>query len=421
VATVQGRTFVLKLLTTKIATLKQINTLLFLFLITSTSLFGQLWNKPNAKWSFGSYTFGVDGQMTYQLHQDTTILGMSCKNVWMEYAYVYSEGLGIDSGRGPSGFYFYEQDSVVYQYGLFDFMPGFDTLYNFKALPNESWTIQNNYCDSIFKITVTDTGHTLIGQSNVYYLVVDYEASNTDVSSINYTYFTASDTIFEGFGSKHYPFLSWEKFCLNMFDGIVYWLNCYSDINISWGTNCEITIDNCSANFYLYADTLNPHNWFLVNTSTSENNPYSCNWNWGDGSHDTIPFPSHTYDTAGFYIVSLSINDGLGCTSFKSGPLDVYKTEANMVTISVISPQQVGVQQVNQPYDFFTVYPNPALSKITIQANSKQAMLTDLSGKTLLTIKLNKGQAQIDVSSFDNGIYFLQTDNGQTQKLIIQH
>ena len=158
----------------------------------------------------------------------------------------------------------------------------------------------------------------------------------------------------------------------------------------------------------------------MVNSSTSIN-PYSCLWSWGDGTYDTIPFPTHTYDSAGTYFINLTIDDGLGCNSNTVRPADVYKTEANMVTISVISPQQVGVQQVNQPNDFFNVYPNPALSKITVQANSKQATLTDLTGKTLLTIKLNNGQAQIDVSNFDNGIYFLHTDNGQTQKLIIQH
>ena len=67
------------------------------------------------------------------------------------------------------------------------------------------------------------------------------------------------------------------------------------------------------------------------------------------------------------------------------------------------------------------IYPNPASSTLNIQTQSNQATLIDLTGKTLLITKLKNGEAQLDVSSLNNGIYFLQTDKGKTQKIIVQH
>ena len=67
------------------------------------------------------------------------------------------------------------------------------------------------------------------------------------------------------------------------------------------------------------------------------------------------------------------------------------------------------------------VYPNPASTILNISCMSEQVALREVLGRVILITKLKNGQAQMDVSNLDNGVYFLQIDNGNTQKLIIQH
>lgn len=203
---------------------------------------GQMWNKPEATWSFSWGWVVGHGQDIYTLHHDTVILGKPCKNLWRNHRQImYPEGT-ISNWEGLAGFYFYEEDSVVYVYGLpQDSNNDFDTLYNFKAKPNDSWTFNLDIpeiCDSVFIITVTDTGHITFGQSILYYLKVQYSFDQYGIP----IYIT--DTIFESFGSKGQTFLDWPNICTP--DGLepyYYTLNCYSDSSISWGTNCGLTID----------------------------------------------------------------------------------------------------------------------------------------------------------------------------------
>jgi|GEM_PF-6434802 len=72
------------------------------------------------------------------------------------------------------------------------------------------------------------------------------------------------------------------------------------------------------------------------------------------------------------------------------------------------------------PY-YIKIYPNPANNKITIDANDvTDVKLFDVLGKQIFTSKQN----QIDVSNFNEGVYFIQvqTNTGTTtQKIVVQH
>jgi len=67
------------------------------------------------------------------------------------------------------------------------------------------------------------------------------------------------------------------------------------------------------------------------------------------------------------------------------------------------------------------VYPNPADNSIRVQTSSKWIIISDLLGKQHLSVDVNNGQVDIDVSKLVNGIYLVQADNGKASKLIIQH
>jgi uncharacterized repeat protein (TIGR01451 family) len=67
------------------------------------------------------------------------------------------------------------------------------------------------------------------------------------------------------------------------------------------------------------------------------------------------------------------------------------------------------------------IYPNPANNKITIDANDAvDIKLFDVLGKQIFATKEN----QIDVSNFNDGVYFIQVQTKQnttTQKIMVQH
>ncbi len=178
---------------------------------------------------------------------------------------------------------------------------------------------------------------------------------------------------------------------------------------------------NCSSIFTIFPDTAITHNWYLTAT-VNGTPPFNYAWSWGDGNLSTMAYPSHTYDSAGYYTICLTITDSIGCTStYCDSSTYLYKTDATMVSVQVVEDLPNSISVLPSMEYNIKISPNPSNSIFRIQSISNQATLADLTGKTLLITKLKNGEAQIDVSNLANGIYFLQTDKGNTQKLIVQH
>jgi len=78
---------------------------------------------------------------------------------------------------------------------------------------------------------------------------------------------------------------------------------------------------------------------------------------------------------------------------------------------------------INQFLDINTIkiYPNPANNKITVDAKEVTGIkIFDVLGKEIISTK----EKEIDVSNFNDGVYFIQVQtkqNTSTQKIIIQH
>ena len=64
----------------------------------------------------------------------------------------------------------------------------------------------------------------------------------------------------------------------------------------------------------------------------------------------------------------------------------------------------------------FGIYPNPTDGRLTVTANGEYR-ITNLMGQTLMTGHVDGESQQIDVSSFQNGIYFISI-NGLTKKFV---
>jgi hypothetical protein len=73
------------------------------------------------------------------------------------------------------------------------------------------------------------------------------------------------------------------------------------------------------------------------------------------------------------------------------------------------------------------IYPNPADNIVHIDGDSKfrdvKVTMMDITGKTLMTKVLHNNKNTIDLSSYEEGIYFISIEkdgNKFTSRLIIQ-
>lgn len=61
------------------------------------------------------------------------------------------------------------------------------------------------------------------------------------------------------------------------------------------------------------------------------------------------------------------------------------------------------------------MYPNPVYNKLTITSSEivTSMKITNMLGKKVLDIKLYTNKESIDMSNYQNGMYFIQLDNNQ--------
>jgi PKD repeat protein len=175
----------------------------------------------------------------------------------------------------------------------------------------------------------------------------------------------------------------------------------------------------CSANFYLYPDSLVQHLYYAVNMAYGTP-PLTYYWGWGDGTGSTGPYPSHTFATAGFYTICLTITDTVGCTSTFCDSTYIQKSVNSMVTINVIPAGTAGISEV-PANNSFLIYPNPAQNTLYLENISRNAEISifDFSGRNVMNVK---GTNIIDISSLAKGMYCvrLSGENGFTVKKFVK-
>jgi hypothetical protein len=192
---------------------------------------------------------------------------------------------------------------------------------------------------------------------------------------------------------------------------------------------CQV-LTNCSANFSIIPDTSQLHTYWAINSAIGTP-PLNYDWNWGDGSpHDFVPYPSHTYATAGFYTICLSITDASGCSSaycdtFTLARMDITNT---MVYVNVVNSIPTGIVE-NQELNI-SLSPNPATTEIVVESaefNVERIEMYNVVGERVLThpqppLSSTMANAQrglrIDVSSLRAGIYFVAVTDDVGNKVV---
>ncbi len=188
-------------------------------------------------------------------------------------------------------------------------------------------------------------------------------------------------------------------------------------VNVTDSNNCSassiVTIGNanvCGANYLLYPDTNIAHTYYIVNQSWGTN-PIHYDWNWGDNTtHDTTLYPSHTYATAGYYNICLTVTDAVGCSSTYCYNYYLMRGQNSMINVIVMSPT-TGTNQIKKN-DYCALFPNPNNGNFTFNYHQSMSncelQLIDLSGRVVYkqTFIELEGSQTINVSNLDNGIYY---------------
>ena len=183
----------------------------------------------------------------------------------------------------------------------------------------------------------------------------------------------------------------------------------------------DILMSNCSALFTLEADTTTPHHYFVTNNAFGTP-PLTYTWSWGDGTTDNVAYPSHTYSTAGYYNICLTITDSIGCTSTYCDSTYLQKSTNSMLTIDVIPQGTTGINE-NELLNQIKTYPNPVINYLTIETPPQSTIkISSIQGQLIKTLATSGSKINVDVSSLPCGVYLVEvrTEKGVAVKKFIK-
>jgi len=249
------------------------------------------------------------------------------------------------------------------------------------------------YCNRICNNTFTDF---------LYY----YNTNNLDISN-NYWCTTdslsTSAVIYDGYDSSAYGLVHFMP---------IDTLQCYSY------SACSVTIN-------IYPDTL-PNHYFVAYMSTGVL-PLRFLWNWGDGTFDTIPFPSHIYNTVGTYNICLTITDSTGCIS------SYCSTSTNLTIYVNVVPVGTAINEIDSENFTFNLFPNPATNNLTIETPLQSVIeISNIQGQIIKTLTASGTKSNIDhvgwssyvvdVSTFPSGVFIVEvkTEKGVAVKKFVK-
>jgi PKD repeat protein len=155
-------------------------------------------------------------------------------------------------------------------------------------------------------------------------------------------------------------------------------------------------------------------------------NNYSYFWDFGDGNTSNLEFPTHTYAGVGPYQLCLTVTDTSGCNDTFCDSLYAGRNETG-ISITVV-PNIITSVNNEITYSDISIYPNPATNSIIVNTKQLENNFTihiyDITGRLIKSEKENAAkETLIDISSIENGIYFLTVTDGKqtsTKKFIKQ-
>lgn len=159
---------------------------------------------------------------------------------------------------------------------------------------------------------------------------------------------------------------------------------------------------------------------YIPQIQNPSNNPLTDKINWMKISDTLIAQGGEKYITIGNFRPD-SLSDTLYLGQVTGGWKDSYYY---LDDISVIDVATMGIKQETNSNNRLSVYPNPAKDILTISCNTDIEELTiiDVLGNTVIQQKAQSKITSIDISSLNDGVYFIQVNSADkvyTNKFII--
>lgn len=199
----------------------------------------QQWCPPGAGWHYTAAfcTGGCNGYVRMASAGDTIVQNQPCTRIQRTRTYTaYLDPTILTDTL--SDLYTYSASGIVW---MFDpQLNAFDTLYDFNALPGDSWQLIHlpEYSAGSDFLTVLDTGHTSIDGQALRWLSVEYHFQGATGNNPPYL-----DTLMERVGSTTFYMLPYD-FPNGFVDGNEGgFFRCYSDKEISYQSPTVQTCD----------------------------------------------------------------------------------------------------------------------------------------------------------------------------------
>lgn len=183
-------------------------------------------------------------------------------------------------------------------------------------------------------------------------------------------------------------------------------------------------VNDLGAMFYF--DSNNPGNfnqnigsWTFKNGANLNFMLYYCGMDCDNYSSTLIGWNSNTLTPNGLSMTFDDLSYGTNAVSARANLIGAKSwTITGDVAGSSDCSLTTGITS-NELKSQFNVYPNPAQNFITIRSSISlnKITLTDVLGKTVLSLSTNDDDARIDLSTLNGGVYFITT-NGITKKII---
>ena len=182
-----------------------------------------------------------------------------------------------------------------------------------------------------------------------------------------------------------------------------------------------VVLDSSVISYFSLQPSSLPHFWYAINQCSG--NELSYLWSWGDSTTSIGDTPSHTYDTAGYYTICVTVTDSMGCSAtYCDSNIYLFKDQSGqMVYVQVLPQYPAGINIISANNVNINYYAGAVHFSEALQAPT-QLRLYDMPGRLVMQ-QDNYGGNQWNINSdIAQGAYIIQLQNQSyslAQKLMI--